>query len=63
MALTNRKLASKIDTVFLMPSESHFYLSSRLIKEIAGLGGDVTRYVPAPVAAQIKKMLSKKRMR
>ena len=48
MALTNRKLAPKIDTMFLMPSESHFYLSSRLIKEIAQLGGDVTRYVPAP---------------
>ncbi len=55
MALTNRKLAPKIDTVFLMPSESHFYLSSRLIKEISQLGGDVTRYVPALVAARIKK--------
>lgn len=58
MALTNRKLAPKIDTLFLMPSESHFYLSSRLIKEIAQLGGDVTRYVPAPVAAEIKKKFS-----
>ncbi|MFA7254831.1 MAG: pantetheine-phosphate adenylyltransferase [Candidatus Omnitrophota bacterium] len=58
MALTNRKLAPKIDTMFLMPSESHFYLSSRLIKEIAQLGGDVTRYVPAPVAALIKKKFS-----
>ena len=59
MALTNRKLAPRIDTMFLMPSESHFYLSSRLIKEIARSGGDVTRYVPAPVAAGIKKKLSK----
>jgi len=58
MALTNRKLAPKIDTMFLMPSESFFYLSSRLIKEIAQLGGDVTRYVPPPVAVQIKKMFS-----
>ena len=58
MALTNRKLAPKIDTMFLMPSESHFYLSSRLIKEIALLGGDVTRYVPAPVAARIRKKFS-----
>lgn len=56
MALTNRKLAPRIDTLFLMPSESHFYLSSRLIKEIAQLGGNVNRYVPAPVAARIKKM-------
>jgi pantetheine-phosphate adenylyltransferase len=55
MALTNRKLAPRIDTVFLMPSESHFYLSSRLIKEIAELGGNVDRYVPAPVAAMIRK--------
>lgn len=58
MALTNRKLATKIDTMFLMPSESHFYLSSRLIKEIAQLGGNVTRYVPASVAIQIKKIFS-----
>jgi len=58
MALTNRKLAPKIDTMFLMPSESHFYLSSRLIKEIALLGGDVTPYVPAPVATRIKKKFS-----
>ncbi len=58
MALTNRKLAPKIDTMFLMPSESHFYLSSRLIKEIAHLGGDVTHYVPPPVAARIKKKFS-----
>jgi pantetheine-phosphate adenylyltransferase len=63
MALTNRKLAPKIDTVFLMPSESHFYLSSRLIKEIAQLGGNVARYVPAPVAAQIKKMFPQKKAR
>ena len=46
MALTNRLLAEDIDTMFLMPSEKHFYLSSRLIKEIAGLGGDVSRFVP-----------------
>jgi pantetheine-phosphate adenylyltransferase len=55
MALTNRKLAPTIDTMFLVPSESHFYLSSRLIKEIALLGGDVTPYVPSLVASRIKK--------
>ena len=55
MALTNRKLAPRIDTMFLMPSETHFYLSSRLIKEIAQRGGNVNRYVPAPVAARIRK--------
>ena len=63
MALTNRKLAPRIDTMFLMPSESHFYLSSRLIKEIAQLGGNVTRFVPAPVAAQIRQKFSTRRDR
>ena len=47
MALTNRTLAKNIDTVFLMPSETHFYLSSRLVKEIAKFGGDVHSFVPA----------------
>ncbi|OGX04756.1 MAG: pantetheine-phosphate adenylyltransferase [Omnitrophica bacterium RIFCSPLOWO2_12_FULL_50_11] len=46
MALTNRKLSGHIDTLFLMPSEKHFYLSSRLIKEIARWGGDVSDFVP-----------------
>ena len=47
MALTNRLLADDIDTMFMMPSEKHFYLSSRLIKEISRLGGDVSRFVPS----------------
>ena len=55
MALTNRRLARKVDTVFLMPSESHFYLSSRLIKEIAALHGDVSEYVPKFLVKEIKK--------
>jgi len=54
--MTNRKLAGKIDTVFLMPSESHFYISSRLIKEIAALGGSVADYVPSFVAKELKKI-------
>ena len=58
MALTNRQLAPKVGTMFLMPSESHFYLSSRLIKEIAQRGGNVKRYVPASVAAMIRKKFS-----
>lgn len=53
MALTNRKLSKEVDTVFLMPSESHFYLSSRLIKEIAMLQGDVSQFVPGFVAEAI----------
>ena len=46
IALTNRQLADDIDTMFMMPSEKHFYLSSRLIKEISRLGGNVSRFVP-----------------
>jgi pantetheine-phosphate adenylyltransferase len=57
MALTNRRLSKAVDTVFLMPSETHFYLSSRLIKEVAVLNGDITDYVPAYVAQSLKKKL------
>ena len=55
MALTNRKLAKEIDTVFLMPSETHFYLSSRLVKEIVKLGGDVSSFVPSFVDRLLKQ--------
>ncbi len=57
MAITNRHLSKKVDTVFLMPSESHFYISSRAIKEIAAAKGDVAAYVPAFVAKSIYKKL------
>jgi len=57
MALTNRKLSKRVDTVFLMPSESHFYLTSRLIKEIALLRGDVKPYVPRFVAEALKERM------
>ena len=57
MALTNRKLAKNIDTVFLMPSEAHFYLSSRLVKEIAKLGGDVSAFVPSFVVQLLDRKL------
>ena len=58
MALTNRKLAGQIDTIFLMPSEKHFYLSSQLIKEVASWGGDVSHYVPPLVRQALVKNLS-----
>ena len=47
MAGMNRRVAPEIDTVFLMASESHQFISSRFVKEIAQLGGDVTSFVPA----------------
>jgi pantetheine-phosphate adenylyltransferase len=63
MALTNRQLVDEIDTIFLMPSEKHFYLSSRLIKQIAGLGGDVTSFVPAFVKKVLYDRLGSKILR
>ena len=50
MALMNRKLNSDVETIFLMPKEEYTYLSSRSIKEIARLGGDVSSFVPEVVA-------------
>ena len=55
MALTNRRLCKKVDTMFLMPSEAYFYLSSRLVKEIATLKGDISDYVPNFVAQKIRE--------
>ena len=59
MALTNRKLADDVETIFLMPHESYSYISSRLIKEVARLNGDVSTFVPEPVWKAVKKKFSK----
>jgi pantetheine-phosphate adenylyltransferase len=59
MALTNRKLASDIETIFLMPQESYSYLSSRLLKEAASLGADLSSFVPDFVGRALKKKLHK----
>lgn len=53
MALMNRKLEGSVETIFLMPKEEYTYLSSRLVKEIARLGGDVSKFVPGVVAAAL----------
>ena len=53
MALMNRRLEPEVETVFLMPAEKYTYLSSRLVKEVALLGGDVDGLVPAPVASAL----------
>ncbi|HYC77757.1 MAG TPA: pantetheine-phosphate adenylyltransferase [Planctomycetota bacterium] len=50
MALTNRSFAPELETVFVMPGERWSYISSRLIKEIVQVGGDVERFVPPAVA-------------
>ena len=55
MALMNRKLESSVETIFLMPKEEYTYLSSRLVKEIARLGGDVSKFVPDVVAKALRE--------
>src|SRR5207237_3389405 len=55
MPLMNRKLDPQIETIFLMPKEEYTYLSSRIVKEIAKLGGDVSAFVPPLVAAALAK--------
>jgi pantetheine-phosphate adenylyltransferase len=54
MALTNRKLAPEIETVFMMPNESYSYISSRLIKEACFMGADVSAFVPDHVKEKLK---------
>ena len=49
LALMNRKLEEEIETIFMMPREAYTFLSSKLVKEIAQLGGDVSAFVPANV--------------
>ena len=58
MALTNRKLAEDVETMFLMPKDSYSYVSARLIKEAAALGADLSSFVPDFVGDALKKKLS-----
>ena len=60
MALTNRKFASDVETVFLMPHESYSYLSSKLLKETAALGADLSNFVPDFVEQALKEKLRDK---
>lgn len=55
MALMNRRLKPDIETVFMMPAENYSYLSSRLVKEIAELGGSVAGLVPETVETRLKQ--------
>jgi len=59
MALMNRKLDEKMETVFLMPNEKYTYLSSNFVREIARLGGDVSKFVP-PVVLKALQQKNKK---
>ena len=57
MALTNRKLARTIDTVFLVPHEKFTYLNSSIVREVARLGGDVSDFVPPSVRRRLEAKL------
>ncbi|MDD4202898.1 MAG: pantetheine-phosphate adenylyltransferase [Candidatus Omnitrophica bacterium] len=58
MALMNRKIAPDIETIFMMPKANYSYLSSKLIKEAAQLGADISVFVPSFVEKEIKRKMS-----
>ena len=58
MAMMNRRLNEEVETVFMMPSESYSYVSSRLVREVAMLGGSVEGLVPEAVARALAKKLA-----
>lgn len=60
LAAMNRRLAGeKIETVFLTPAEQYAFVSSSMIKEVARLGGDVSAFVPPPVARRLKEIFER----
>lgn len=61
MALTNRKLDDSVETIFMMPSESYSYLSSKLIKEAASMGADLSSFTPHFVCGALRKRLFNRR--
>jgi pantetheine-phosphate adenylyltransferase len=63
MALMNRRLRPDVETVFLMAGEQYSFVSSRLVKEIIGLGGDIRGLVPPVVEAKLKDRILGKRER
>ena len=60
MAMMNHRLKPKLETFFMMTGESEFYISSRLVKEVVGLGGNVAGLVPQNVLKQLKQKLTEK---
>jgi pantetheine-phosphate adenylyltransferase len=58
LALMNRKLNERIETIFMMPKDTYTFLSSRLVKEIASLGGDVSPFVPAHIRTALSTRLA-----
>jgi pantetheine-phosphate adenylyltransferase len=62
MALMNRRLNPSVETVFLLASEAHSFISSQLVKEVASLGGNVAGLVPPAVGERMKRRASAKRV-
>lgn len=58
-ALMNRRLRPDLETVFLLASEAHSFISSRLVKEVFGLGGKISGLVPHSVEARLQRRMSK----
>jgi pantetheine-phosphate adenylyltransferase len=58
MTMMNRHLAGDVETVFLMADEAHFFTSSRLVKEVVSLGGEVSGFVPEPVYKALRKKIA-----
>lgn len=63
MALTNRNLAPEVETIFLMPHPEYSFISSRLIKEAAGLGADLKKFLPPGVVRALKSKLDEDKSR
>jgi pantetheine-phosphate adenylyltransferase len=58
MALMNRRLAPELETVFMMANESYSFISSRLVKEVFGLGGNIAGLVPPPVEERLRRRMA-----
>ncbi|HTD87558.1 MAG TPA: pantetheine-phosphate adenylyltransferase [Candidatus Binatia bacterium] len=59
LALMNRKLNERVETIFMMPKETYTFLSSRIIKEVATLGGDISAFVPRHVSEALANKLKR----
>jgi pantetheine-phosphate adenylyltransferase len=60
MALMNRKMEPRVETIFMMPAEQYSYLSSRIVREIAKLGGPLTGLVPKMVEERVRERVAQR---
>ena len=62
MALMNRKMEPRVETIFMMPAEQYSYLSSRIVREIAKLGGPLTGLVPTSVEERVRERIAQRQI-